>query len=89
MANNTTPRCGPIALPTTMRAAPTATKVGDLTVDSETAAGTLVTAISSAQTTVNGSRLDFTCNSHSAGAGQSIHIYSDTATSGIDFSSEL
>ena len=89
MANNTSPRCGPFILPTTMRAAPTATKVGDLTVDSETAAGTLVTAISSAQTTVDGGRLDFTCNSHSAGAGQSIHIYSDTATSGLDFSSEL
>ncbi len=89
MANNTTPRCGPFVLPTTMRAAPTATRVGDLTVDSETAAGTLVTAISSAETTVHGGRLDFTCNSHSAGAGQSIHIYSDTATSGLDFSSEL
>ncbi len=89
MANNTTPRCGPFVLPTTMRAAPTATRVGDLTVDSETAAGTLVTAISSAETTVHGGRLDFTCNSHSAGAGQSVHIYSDTATSGLDFSSEL
>tara|TARA_R100001460_G_scaffold63273_1_gene103518 strand:+ start:75 stop:1136 length:1062 start_codon:yes stop_codon:yes gene_type:complete len=89
LANSTSPRCGPFVLPTTMRAAPTATKVGTLIVDSETSAGTEVTAISSAQTTVSGGRLDFTCNSHAEGAGQSIHILSNTATSGLDFSSEL
>ena len=88
MASSTQPRCH-LQLPTTMRAAPTATEVGSLIVDSETAAGQEVTGVVSSETSIDGGRLQFACNSHSAGAGQSIQIYTDTATSGLDFSAEL
>ena len=88
MASTTQPRCH-IQLPTTMRAAPTASEVGSLIVDSETAAGQEVTAVVSSETTKDGGRLQFACNTHSAGAGQSIQIYCDNATSGLDFSAEL
>ena len=88
MASSTQPRCH-LQLPTTMRAAPTATEVGSLIVDSETAAGQEVTGVVSSATSIDGGRLQFACNSHSAGAGQSIQIYTDTATSGLDFSAEL
>tara|TARA_B100000427_G_scaffold297263_1_gene277509 strand:+ start:152 stop:1342 length:1191 start_codon:yes stop_codon:yes gene_type:complete len=88
MASSTQPRCH-IQLPTTMRASPTITEVGDLQVDSETAASQDVTAVVSSETTPDGARVQFTCDSHSAGAGQSIQVYTNDATSGLDFSAEL
>ena len=88
LSSNTQARCD-VQLPTTMRAAPTATEVGTLMVDSETTSSQDVTAISSSNTTPNGGRLQFTCDTHGAGAGQSIHIYTNDATSGLDFSAEI
>jgi len=88
MASSTQPRCH-LQLPTTMRSSPTITEVGDLQVDSETAASQDVTALVSSETTPDGGRVQFTCDSHSAGAGQSIQVYTNDATSGLDFSAEL
>ena len=87
MVSSSLSRCY-VALPTTMRAIPTPSEHGNLTVDTETAASQSVTGVGG-NLTENGGMVQFNHNSHSSGQGQSIAVTPTDTNSGLDFLAEL
>ena len=88
-AGSTTTRAY-ITFPTTMRAAPTFTEVGNLTVGDEMSGDANITAIISNQSNPNGGRVQFTHASHGSGsAGQVQLIIADGSSDALDCSAEL
>ena len=88
LVSSTLARCY-VALPTTMRAQPSVSEFGTLKADTEMSASTNVTGINNASTTKNGGRVQYTIDTHSQGQGQSIMIFTNDTSSGLDFNAEI